>query len=68
MPLPIVLEDMEEIIIALGFNLSLEFQVGAFSVIECVNYLIVKDYCKREGLDSILILELYKEMLSARIT
>lgn len=68
MPLPIVLEDNEEIIIAFGFNLSLEFQVSAFSVIECVNYMIVKDYCKKEGLDSLLVLELYKEMLWARVS
>ncbi|HCD73084.1 MAG TPA: hypothetical protein DEQ48_02490 [Helicobacter sp.] len=67
MPLPIELEDSEEIILALGFNLSLEFQVGAFSVIECVNYHIVKDYCKKEGLDSILVLEVYKQMLGARL-
>lgn len=67
MPLPIELEDSEEIILALGFNLSLEFQVGAFGVIECVNYLIVKDYCRKEGLDSILVLEVYKQMLGARL-
>lgn len=67
MPLPIELEDLEEIIIAVGFNLALEFKIGGFSVFECIDYMIVKDYCKKEGLDSILILSLYKEMLSARI-
>ena len=49
-PLPIELEDSEEILIAIGFNLALDFKVGSFSIIECIEYAILKDYCKKHGL------------------
>ena len=67
-PLPCELEDSEEILIAVGFNLALDFKVGSFSIIECIDYAILKDYCKKHGLDSIEVLSVCKEMLNARLT
>ena len=50
MPLPCELEDSEETLIAVGFNLALDFRVSSFSIIECIDYAILKDYCKKHGL------------------
>lgn len=62
MPLPIVL-DTEEQLLALGFNLCLEFSVGGMSVFRHINYAILKDFCIYYGFDSLELLGLYKEMI-----
>lgn len=64
MPLPIELIDLEEQIIAYGFNLALEFNIGGFSVIKTINYAIVKDFATKYELDSLELLSLYKEMIA----
>lgn len=63
-PLPYVLEDEEEEILALGFNLSLEFSAGFGAVIKNVNYAIVKDFCAEYDLDKLAVLGLYKKMVA----
>lgn len=63
MPLPIELEDLEEQLLAFGFNLALEFNIGGFSVIKTINYTIVKDFANKYELDALEILSLYKEMI-----
>ncbi len=64
MPLPYVLEDDEEEILALGFNLALEFSAGLAAVIKNVNYAIVKDFCAEYDLDKLAVLGLYKQMVA----
>ena len=63
-PLPFVLEDEEEELLALGFNLSLVFSAGFGVVLKSVDYAIVKDFCKEQGFDSLLVLALYKQMIA----
>ncbi|STQ86212.1 hypothetical protein LS73_000170 [Helicobacter muridarum] len=67
MPLPIELDDSEEILIAYCFNLALDFKIGAASVIECVDYAVIRDYCKKHRLDSIEVLSICKEMIALRM-
>lgn len=63
-PLPFVLEDEEEELLALGFNLCLEFSAGFGAVLKSVNYAIVKDFCKQYELEALAVLGLYKMMIS----
>lgn len=63
-PLPFVLEDEEEELLAVGFNLSLEFSVGFSAVLKSVNYAILKDFCQRYEFDSLEVLALYKQLIS----
>lgn len=61
-PLPIVLKDDEEVLLAYGFNLALEFRAGFSAVLKSVNYAVVKDFCQRYELESLDVLALYKQM------
>ena len=62
--MPFELEDEEEELLALGFNLSLEFSVGFSAVLKSVNYAIVKDFCEQYELEPLAVLGLYKMMIS----
>lgn len=64
MPLPIELEDLEEQLLAFGFNLALEFNIGGFVLIKSINYAILKDFALKYQLDALEILSLYKEMIA----
>ncbi|WP_334095603.1 hypothetical protein [Helicobacter typhlonius] len=64
MPLPIELEDLEEQLLAFGFNLALEFNIGGFELIKSINYAILKDFSLKYQLDALEILSLYKEMIA----
>ncbi len=63
-PLPLELEDEEELLLGYGFNLCLEFQAGFSAVLKSVNYAIIKDFCERYELDSLAVLALFKTMIA----
>lgn len=63
-PLPIELIDLEEQILAFGFNLALEFNAFGFGVIKTINYAVLKDFALEYELDALEILSLYKEMIA----
>lgn len=62
-PLPFVLEDEEEELLALGFNLALEVSASFGGVLKSVNYAIVKDFCAEYEFETLAVLGLYKQMI-----
>lgn len=61
-PLAHSLEDLEEILIASCLALSQRLVSGGTSIYSEIEYLVVKDYCKKYGLDSIEVFGILKEM------
>ncbi|PAF41436.1 hypothetical protein [Helicobacter sp. 11S03491-1] len=56
------LEDTEELLTASCLCLAQRLQGGGMSVWSEIDYLVVKDYCKKYGLDSIEVYGILKEM------
>lgn len=61
-PLAHSLEDVEEILIASCLALSQRLVSGGMNIYSEIEYLVVKDYCKKYGLDSIEVFMVLKEM------
>lgn len=61
-PTPLELNDSEEMLIARAWSLSLKSESGWDGGKLTSDYLVVRDFCKKFGLCSLLVYEICKEM------